>query len=126
MRYFLSILLLSFLAMPVWSHHNSPEDMIDTITETLLLVDSPHATTSEDDPSLLDAVTIDLLTTLGMVDIDEIVIVPDISITEVLTVVEETLAAAAINNSVCDSAWMIAMQDDGLYTVSIYIDYCDI
>lgn len=123
--------VLSFLVSMMFvvgvavAHHNAPEDLQDAITDILLSVDSPHATTSEDDPSLLDGITVDTLVFLGLEDVDYIAVIPDISLVEVQALVDQILQDAAINNSVCDSAFTITMEDDGTYTLTVYVDYCD-
>ena len=108
-----------------FAHHNAPEDLQDAITDILLSVDSPHATTSDEDPSLLDT-TQDTLTLLGLTDVDYIAVIPDVSLVEVQALVDQILQEVSINNSVCDSAFTITMEDDGTYTLTVYVDYCDL
>ena len=117
------ILLVSgflFLGAPLWAHHNAPDALQDFIEDVLVAVDSPHLLTSEEDPSLLD-----LTLFPSMTDVDYVLIAPDLQASQILSTYNTILATLDAANTVCDSAMLVEQQDDGLYTLTVAIDYCE-
>jgi hypothetical protein len=112
--------LLLFLCGPSAAHHNAPDALQDFIEDMLVAVDSPHLLTSETDPSLLD-----LTLFPSMADVDYVLVAEDLEASQILATYNAILAALDAANSVCDSAMLVEQQDDGLYTLTIAIDYCD-
>jgi hypothetical protein len=100
------------------AHHNAPDTLQDFIEDMLIAVDSPHLLTSEEDPSLLDLFP-------SMTDVDYVLVATDLEATQILSTYNTILATLDAANSVCDSAMLVEQQDDGLYTLTIAIDYCD-
>jgi len=108
------------LSVPAWAHHNSPEEIYDFITDQLTLVDSPHLLSSEDDPSLLEVYT---ATTLE--DVDQVLVLDDLSATELQAFLDAVLEQLATENEVCGTDYDILydMTTD-TFTLIIYVDYC--
>lgn len=115
----LMILILIF-APVIWAHHLAPEEMQDYIEDQLIEVDSPHLLSSEDDPSLLDT---DITT---MEDVDYVVVSSGLDDEDVTESVDDILQMLDNGNQVCDDSFTIDMDADGTYTLTVYVDYCDL
>ena len=112
--------LFLFFCGPLAAHHNAPDALQDFIEDMLIAVDSPHLLTSETDPSLLD-----LTLFPSMTDVDYVLVAEDLEASQILATYNSILAALDAANSVCDSAMLVEQQDDGLYTLTVAVDYCD-
>ena len=112
-------LVLAFSPL-VWAHHLSPEEMQDFIEDQLLLVESPHLLSSEDDPSLLDE------TMTSLEDLDYVVVASGLEATDVLIVLDDILLELERQNEVCDYSFTIDLEDDATYTLTVYVDFCDL
>lgn len=104
----------------IWAHHMAPEDMIDFIEDQLLAVDSPHLESSEDDPSLLDTAP------YTMDDVDYVALGSGLEETDAVEVVEEIVPVLDDVDELCDDSFSIDMDGDNTYTVTIYLDFCDL
>jgi hypothetical protein len=105
------------MSAPVLAHHNSPEEIYDFISEQLVETDSPHLTTSEEDPSLLTLFP-------SMEDVDDVFILYEVDLVDVIDLVTSVLDALGAENEVCDYAMVIEADDRGTYTVTVGIDFC--
>lgn len=111
--------LVTFIPAVVSAHHMAPEDIQDFITDQLIEVDSPHLLSSDDDPSLLDAM-VD-----GMEDVDYVVVVENLTANEVTDVLEDILEQLARENDVCDVNYVIDYDMvTQTFTLTINVDYC--
>jgi len=108
---------LAFAGM-VSAHHMAPEEVSTFIEDQLVSVESPHLLTSDEDPSLLTLFP-------SLADVDYVVVAEQVSIVDVMTVVEEILDQLSKENQVCDYAMLLDADDSGTYTVTVGVDYCD-
>lgn len=115
----LMVLILVF-APVIWAHHMAPVDMQDFIEDQLIEVDSLHLESSDEDPSLLDTVT----TTLD--DVDYVVVASGLDDDAVIEAVDDILQMLDDANEVCDDSFTIDMETDGTYTLTVYVDYCNL
>ena len=115
-------LICSILAFApvIWAHHMAPEDMQDLIEDQLIEVDSAHLLSSDDDPALLETE----ITT--MEDVDYVVVASGLDAEDVTESVEDTLEMLDDGNQVCDDSFTIDMDADGTYTLTVYIDFCNL
>ena len=113
----LMVLILVF-APVIWAHHMAPDTMQDFIEDQLVEVDSLHLESSDTDPSLLDTVT----TTVD--DVDYVVVASGLDDDAVLEAVDDILQMLDDANEVCDDAFVIDLESDGTYTLTISVDYC--
>lgn len=118
---FLISCFLLFGITEVSAHHNSPEEIYDFITEQLEIVESPHLLTSETDPSLLEVYTD---TTLE--DVDLVIYVDGLTAEELQISLDAILEQLATENEVCGYDYDILYDmDSNLFTLIIYVDFCD-
>ena len=113
-----SILVLAIFSLTTHAHHMAPEEVSTFIEDQLVLVDSPHLLTSDEDPSLLTLFP-------QLADVDYVAVIYEVSLTDVMTVVEDILNQLAKENEVCDYAMILDADDLGTYTVTVGVDYCD-
>lgn len=113
-------LFFSLTSSAVLAHHMSPDEIQDFITEQLIEVDSPHLLSSDDDPSLLGMMNIDLD------DIDYVVVIENLTATEVTEILEDIIEQLAVENEVCDVAYVIEYDvSTQTFTLTIYVDFCN-
>lgn len=122
MKYIFSLLLFVFVSMPVYSHHLSPDSMIDFIEDQLISVDSPHLLSTETDPSLLDLVELPS----DIVDVDYVAVLEGDDIAAILAEIEDILLMLEDGNDVADYTVIIEFDmDTGTYTVTLFVDFAE-
>ena len=121
MKYLQTLAVSALFAVSglVSAHHMAPDEVSTFIEDQLVAVDSPHLLTSDTDPSLLTLFP-------SLADVDYVAVVYEVSIVDVMKVVEEILDQLAKENEVCDYAMLIDADDTGTYTVTVGVDYCDL
>jgi hypothetical protein len=116
----LSTFILALAFSPLgWTHHYAPDEMQDFIEDQLMLVDSPHLLSSEDDPSLLDE------TVASVDDLDYVVVSTEMEATDVVVAIDDILLELDRQNEVCDYSSTIDFDEDDTYTLTLYVDFCD-
>ena len=110
---------LSLITSVVSAHHMAPDDLEDFITDQLIVADSPHLLSSDDDPTLLDIMV------EGMDDVDYVIVTDGLSANEVTTALEDILERLAREDDVCDVKYIIEYDaTTQTFTLTVYIDYC--
>ena len=116
-------LLIPILAFTstIWAHHPAPEEVTEFIEEQLIAVDSLHLLSDEDDPSSVSDIV-----SLDMEDVDVVATSAPLDDQEVTDAVDSILNELDQANTVCDVSYLITLDADGYYVVTVNVDYCDL